>query len=192
MMKVINFFGGPGSGKSRTATSVFSRLKDIGVNAEYVPEYAKDASWENRGQKFFRAQQHIYGEQSWRLERLVGDVEIAITDAPLPISLAYFPEGFKIPSLREAILEDFGRYDNLNFFLKRSGPYNPKGRSQDLEQAKALDDIIMDILKEEGINFHVINCESGMVTQKVMLAISMLKASWGFKLQENIVAYSSK
>lgn len=179
MMKVVNFFGGPGSGKSRTATGVFSALKDMGVNAEYVPEYAKDASWENRGKKFFKAQQHIYGEQSWRLERLVGDADMAITDAPLPIGLAYFSEGFSIPSLRKTIIEDFNRYDNLNIFLARGGKYNPKGRSQNLDEARILDDIIFGILVEENIPFRMIR--AGKEEDAVKMSIQHImqeKPNW--------------
>ena len=178
MMKVINFFGGPGSGKSRTATGVFSALKEMGVNAEYVPEYAKDASWENRGEKFFRAQQHIYGEQSWRLERLVGDADLAVTDAPLPIGLAYFSKDFKIPSLRQTILEDFNRYDNLNIFLTRNGFYNPKGRSQNLDQAKDLDVRIKDILDEEGIQYVMMPTGDSLTSKRVIEYIFCNKKDW--------------
>lgn len=55
MTKVINLYGGPGTGKSSTAGMLFAHLKLRGVNCEYVQEYAKDAAWEGRPKKFFEA-----------------------------------------------------------------------------------------------------------------------------------------
>lgn len=43
---VINMFGGPCTGKSTTATAVFSLLKMHDVNIEYTSEFAKDLTWE--------------------------------------------------------------------------------------------------------------------------------------------------
>ncbi len=37
----INFYGGPGTGKSSMAAAIFSNLKNEGINAELVTEYAK-------------------------------------------------------------------------------------------------------------------------------------------------------
>lgn len=45
-MLLINFFGAPGAGKSTASAYIFSKLKMAGVNAEYVPEFAKDKVWE--------------------------------------------------------------------------------------------------------------------------------------------------
>ena len=47
-MIVINFFGGPNSGKSTQAAGMFHRFKIDGYNAEHVNEYAKMCVWENR------------------------------------------------------------------------------------------------------------------------------------------------
>lgn len=40
--KVINLYGGPGTGKSTTAAMLFAKMKLAGFNCEYVPEFAKD------------------------------------------------------------------------------------------------------------------------------------------------------
>ena len=40
-MKVINFFGGPGVGKSTAACDLFVAMKKAGYKVEYVDEYAK-------------------------------------------------------------------------------------------------------------------------------------------------------
>ena len=39
---IMNLYGGPGSGKSTGAAYIFSMLKMVGVDAEYVTEFAKD------------------------------------------------------------------------------------------------------------------------------------------------------
>lgn len=44
-MIVVNLYGGPGVGKSTGAAYVFARLKEAGVVAELVTEFAKDLTW---------------------------------------------------------------------------------------------------------------------------------------------------
>ena len=43
---VINLAGAPGAGKSTLATEIFSKLKKLGYNCEYVDEYAKHVVYE--------------------------------------------------------------------------------------------------------------------------------------------------
>lgn len=154
-MKVVNLFAGPGTGKSTTAAALFAELKYRNVNAELIQEAAKDAAWEGRSGKFFAAQQYILGEQSWRQWRLRGDVDIAVTDSPLPMGLVYMQDDFPAQSLRQMILEDFNSYDNFNVFITRNKPYNNKGRMQNEEEAKALDSKILNMLSDFGINHYI-------------------------------------
>lgn len=156
-MRVINLFAGPGTGKSTTAAALFAELKYRGVNCEYIPEYAKDAAWEGRSKKFFKAQQLIYGKQSWRFDRVKDEVDIMITDCPLMMGLVYMPSDFPMPSLRYVIHEDYNRYENLNFFLKRNKVYNPKGRNQTEAEAKQLDQDIRDMLDRTDIGYRKLN-----------------------------------
>lgn len=152
-MKVCNLFAGPGSGKSTTAAALFAELKYRNVNAELIQEAAKDAAWEGRSGKFFAAQQYILGEQSWRQWRLKGDVDIAVTDSPLPMGLVYMEPSFPAQSLRQMVLEDFHSYDNFNVFITRNKPYNNKGRMQNEDEAKVLDDLIRSMLHENNIEY---------------------------------------
>jgi nicotinamide riboside kinase len=161
MTKVINLYGGPGTGKSTTAAAVFAELKFRGVNCEYVQEYAKDKAWEFGTNhlgipKVFQAQEYIFGKQHFRLRRCAQDVDVIITDCPLFLGLIYMPNDFPIPSLRLAIREAYDMYDNLNIFLVRNKPYNPKGRFQTEDEAKELDIDVKNMLNSQGVPYHVL------------------------------------
>jgi hypothetical protein len=150
--RVLNFYAGPGTGKSTTATAVFSELKQLGINCEVVFEYAKDATWERRGEKVFKAQEYIFGKQHFRMARVADEVDIVITDSPILLGLVYTDPDFGMPSLAKVTKEAFGLYDNLDVFLERNKPYNPKGRNQTLEQAIKLDGNIKQVLAEMSPN----------------------------------------
>jgi predicted ATPase len=154
-MKVINFFGGPGAGKSTLAAAVFAELKFIGVNAELVTEFAKDATWEGRGAKLFGAQEYIFAKQHLRLARLVGEVDIVVTDSPIIMSTAYIPESFQMPSLKQTVYEAFSQYDNYNFVIHRADTkhYLQKGRTQTAEEAFQKDQEIRIMLHSFGIPY---------------------------------------
>jgi nicotinamide riboside kinase len=157
--KVVNLFGGPGTGKSTSAAHLFAELKMSGVNCEYVQEYAKDKAWElgksHTGiPKVFQAQEYIFGKQHFRFRRCAQEVDMIIADCPLVLGLVYIPEDFELPSLRNCIREAFGMYDNLNIFLERTKDYNPAGRFQTEDEAKVLDKTIRDMLDRENIPYH--------------------------------------
>jgi nicotinamide riboside kinase len=159
--KVINLYGGPGTGKSTTAACLFGELKLRGVNCEYAQEYAKDKAWEFGANhigtpKVFQAQEYIFGKQHFRLRRSADDVELMVTDCPLFLGLIYMPEDFPMPSLRATIREGYDMYDNLNIFLVRSKPYNPKGRFQDEDQAKGLDGEVLKMLEAQNVPYHIV------------------------------------
>lgn len=130
---VVNMFGGPGSGKSTTATGVFSGLKLAGVNAEYVSEYAKDLVWSERS---LRNQLLILGKQYDRMLRLKDKVEVIVTDSPLLLT-ALYNEGHQ--SISQAAKDVYSEFWNLNFVIQRAKPYNPAGRYQTEDEARALD-----------------------------------------------------
>lgn len=144
MTKIVNLFAGPGTGKSTTAAALFAELKYRGVNCEYIPEFAKDAAWEGNRDKLFAQQDMIFAEQHWRIARVIDEVDLLVTDCPLLMGLVYIPDDYHAPSLRNLVIETHdkystGKYQSLNVFLKRNKPYNPKGRLQTEEGAKALD-----------------------------------------------------
>ena len=170
--KVVNLYGGPGSGKSTTAAGVFYELKSRGVNCEYVQEYAKDKAWEfgsnhSGTPKVIQAQEYIFAQQHFRMRRCAHDVDLIITDAPLLFSLVYMPTDFPIPSLRPAIREGYDIYDNLDIFIIRTKAYSPVGRFQTEEQAKALDSKILTMLDDQRIDYTLVHGSSTVVKDVV-------------------------
>ena len=146
---IINFFGGPSVGKSTLCAHTFAELKWRGTNCEMALEFAKDKVWEN-SLDVLENQLYIFGKQHHRLHRLLGKVDIILTDSPLPLSLIY---GKQMPqAFRDLVLREFREMNNLNIFLVREKPFNPAGRVQNEEKAKQLDDDIRHMLKENNIN----------------------------------------
>ena len=86
--KIINLFGGPGSGKSTGAAYIFAKLKLAGVDVEYVSEFAKDKVWENN-KEVFKCQMYVSGKQMFKITRCYGKVDIIITDSPFVLGAIY-------------------------------------------------------------------------------------------------------
>ena len=151
---VVNLFAGPGSGKSTMATGIFSELKWSGVNAEYVSEFAKDLVWEGR-YKTLSNQLYVFGEQLHRIERLMGNVDVIITDSPILLSLIYKPEGFS-SHFDSLVLETFTKYRSINYFLTRLKVYDPRGRMQTADEARTVDEVVLNTLYSQSIPFTTI------------------------------------
>jgi len=149
---VINLFGAPGAGKSTGAAYIFSELKQCGINAELVTEFAKDKTWEGNTLAL-SCQEYVFGKQSYRLARCRDDVDVIITDSPLPLAIIYNTNPALGQPFNEVILNVFNTYDNINFFIKRGKVYNPKGRSQTEAESDALAEEILHML-----DYHRIDC----------------------------------
>lgn len=147
---VVNFLGGPGSGKSTMAAHLFAELKWAGVNCELVTEYAKDKVWAEEF-KALENQIYIFGKQQRRIQVLLDKVDVIITDSPLIMGLSYIKE--EIQPLKDLIAYEFKKLNNHNFFVKRNKKYNPAGRMQTLAEAIEKDNEIREVLNGHGINF---------------------------------------
>ena len=134
---VVNLFGGPAVRKSTVSAGVFCLLKMHGINCELVTEFAKDLIWEER-YKTLKNQQYIFGKQYHKTWRLLGQVDVIITDSPLLLSVVYKPKDCVL-SFVNNVIDTINTLDNLNIILTRDGEYNEKGRYQNEEQAKELD-----------------------------------------------------
>jgi hypothetical protein len=146
---VINLYGGPGSGKSTTAAGVFHALKLRGVRAELVTEFAKDLTWEKH-QRALEDQLYVFAEQFRRMYRCAGQVDVLVTDSPLPLSLVYKVPDYPL-NLERVVLEAHQCFNNYDFLLNRVKPFAQYGRNQNEEQARAIDRNIRKVLLTHNI-----------------------------------------
>lgn len=124
-MIVVNLFGSPGAGKSTGAAYVFSKLKMEGVNVELVTEFAKDVVWDEAGCPL-QNQAYVFGNQSYRINRLKGKVDVVVTDSPVLLSCLYGQN--ESEAFKQAVFEKFNEHTNINFLIKRAKAFNPIGR----------------------------------------------------------------
>lgn len=150
---VINLFGAPGAGKSTGAAIVFAELKKRGVNAELVTEFAKDKTWEGNAMAL-GCQEYVFGKQSYRLARCKADVDVIVTDSPLPLSLLYVSDPALLGdnAFQKVVMNVFNSYNNLNYYVRRVKPYNPKGRNQTEAESDALAAPLKKLINENDIS----------------------------------------
>ncbi len=173
---VINLTGAPGAGKSTGAAKLFYELKMLGINCELVSEFAKDKTWEHNATAL-NCQEYIFGKQSYRLKRCRDEVDVIITDSPLPLTIIYTKDAQIKKPLTELVMAIYNSYDNLNFFINRVKPYNPKGRNQTAEESDALSSEIKNLYQQLSIPYTEINGDS----EGYNTAIAMILAKLGNK-----------
>ncbi len=155
---VINAFGGPGAGKTTACLHIAAQLKKRGFSAEYVQEYAKELTWDKNFEMLDGSPEHqklIFAEQSKRLNRLVGNVDFVVTDAPLLLNSVYLdPSYSKKQAYTKAVMERFQKYDNFCFVVGRDTSYfETIGRTQSLEESIQKDNEIVQLLKDNQVYF---------------------------------------
>jgi nicotinamide riboside kinase len=160
MSKVINLYGGPGTGKSTSAAYLFYLLKSQGKNAELVREYVKDWAWEGRNISTYD-QIYLLGKQVRRESLLYGKVDYIVTDAPVMLGI-YYASKFSPLSVSEGVRAQTLSYyrqaaedghTHYHVFLERSKPYNSAGRFQTEDQAKNIDNGVYGMLADLRIPF---------------------------------------
>lgn len=154
---VTNLFGGPGTGKSTTAAGVFCALKRKGINCELVTEFAKDLVWE-KSYNLLPNQIWVFGVQHHRLWRLLGQVDVVVTDAPLLHSILYNQQS---ETLNQLVLAEHHKLNNLNIFLKRTKPFVQTGRYHNEEQSQEIDEDILKLLQGLSESFESVPCVEG-------------------------------
>jgi hypothetical protein len=151
----VNLYGGPGTGKSTTASNLFSEFKrmcvdsSVDIQFELIQEFVKEWAWENRSPQGFD-QVFIFANQQRKEEiPLRGGVNHIFTDSPLFLGAAYARKYHSktfnsLISLAELHEEE---YPGLHIFLDRGDrPYVSKGRYEDEDKARRMDDYILSLL----------------------------------------------
>lgn len=142
-MILINLWGGPGSGKSTTAASLFVDLKNNGISAELVGEYAKEM--------YYQGRTHLLGPGGNQIELFAGQYgriknleragcQVAISDSPLLMQLIYCQDYPYFASLKAMAEKSLGEFTNIDVFIRRTKHFDPFGRVQKtVEEARVFD-----------------------------------------------------
>jgi len=146
--RVINFYGGPCSGKSTAAAGLFYKMKLAGYKVELTDEFAKECVWEENI-PMLADQLWILAHQHRKILRLADKVDYIITDSPVLLSPIYreaYGEPLYTDLIDKLALECYNKYDNINFMLSRAREnFEVDGRAQDEVQSVQID---LDILKQ--------------------------------------------
>lgn len=160
MTTIVNFYGGPGTGKSTSAAFLFYFFKSLGKRAELVREYVKDWAWEGRKISVYD-QLYFFGKQVRKESLVYGKVDYLVTDSPVMLGVLYARD-YTPPVVATAVelatvafyrqAENDG-HKHVHVFLERSKRYDPEGRFQTEEQAKDIDARLMKLLDELRIPY---------------------------------------
>lgn len=139
----INFFGGPGSGKSTTTARVFAELKERMFSVEIVLEYVK--AWAHAKRAVNPLDQvYLFGKQhQYEYRFIAAGVKNIVTDSPCWLSV-FYAKHFGLNGLVEPLSALCRVYDEAhpctNIFLHRGEkPYVQEGRYQTYNEAQELD-----------------------------------------------------
>ncbi len=170
---ICNIFGSPGSGKSTLAAGLFYFLKREGINCENLVEFAKILTWSKRFEEL-KSQPYVFGKQLIQIDRLLGQVDVIITDSPILLSSFY--SGANYPdSFRQSILDIYKTYNNYNLFITREKPYNPKGRNQTEKESDIISQEILDFLNKNELDFEKYpgNIDAEQLSEKILERLSL-------------------
>lgn len=149
MIKRVCLYGGPGCGKTTLAYKLAGALKERNHDIHLVQEWIKAWAYQGRVPKSFE-QVQVFEHQLREEDTWMPLVKAVITDSPLLFSTIYSKKyGFSGWEQFLHLTNQFEvQYPSLNFYLHRKYNYNLQGRYEDESQAKDMDKIIIQCMKD--------------------------------------------
>ncbi len=149
---VVNFYGGPGSGKTTAALELTAALKKAGYNVEYVSEFAKQLVLENKTE-LLKNQQYVTDGQYALLNRIRNNADVIVTDSPVLLGLVYGKYNGISDEYAKKIRSYHDSFDNFNMFVERptDATFQKERRIHDEAQSVKLDGEIKDMLKAQTV-----------------------------------------
>ncbi len=155
---VINFFGGPGAGKTTCALEVASELRKKGIETEFVGEVAKELIYDGKEKLLdgsFVNELSMLTEKFRRINRMYGQVDVIVTDAPIRQSIIYAKEDLDTLNMIANHLSE--KFNNFNLFVERGNQeYQSRGRIHSYKESIKIDNELRKYLSDNGVNFFAI------------------------------------
>jgi len=157
----VNFYAGPGTGKSTVAAEVYASLKKQHINCELITEFAKRKVWEGNT-KCLDDQLYITAKQNYVMNTVANHVDVIVTDSPLLLGAIYGNDDL----LNQIINREYNKYDNIDIFLVRNlnNGYQNNGRMQSIREAIQKDGEINEYLHSMSDDVIEIDMDSDVIT----------------------------
>lgn len=176
---VVNVFGGPQSNKGNVSIQIVEALKRKGIKCEYVPKYVEDLEYSGNITLLDGTEEHqrtILAEQKQRIDQLIGNNDIIVTDNPLLLNLVYANDHTE--DFESVVSQQYNEYKNFAFFLDRSAGNNS---IEVTEKLKHIDLKVCEVLDKNNIRYGRYSQEN---MGKVIFNIS--KVFYGMTHDQNV------
>lgn len=156
MAVVINYFGGPGVGKSVAMAKTFTDLKVRGYNVEMLSEVAKQFIYEDR-MNAIKDDYYLVARVNYLLSCISNQVDIVVMDGSILNTNIYSKwNGKYSENFGKVVTSLFYGYDNISIYLKRATEFKSgEGRIHSEEESKTLDKLIEEELKLREVDYKV-------------------------------------
>lgn len=156
MAVVINYFGGPGVGKSVAMAKTFTDLKVRGYNVEMLSEVAKQFIYEDR-MNAVKDDYYLVARVNYLLNCISNQVDIVVMDGSILNTNIYSKwNGKYSEDFGKVVTSLFYEYDNISIYLTRDTEFKSgEGRIHSEEESKTLDKLIKEELQLREVDYKV-------------------------------------
>lgn len=143
----IEFYAGPGSGKTTAAFNLFSEIKKEDIHVEFIREVAQERILQNKEVSPAR-QLSILVEGVDRAEVLISKgYKNIITDTSLDLSMYYGMGHEYEPEMRAILKKFYAKVHRVKVFVIRNKnkKYHQLGRFQTKEESMEIDNKLLDM-----------------------------------------------
>jgi hypothetical protein len=150
---VVNFFSGPGGGKTAAAAALFVELKRSRVEVLLVGEFAQECVLAGN-EDALRDQLFIFGNTYHRVSSAYQQATVTIVDSPILLSCVY--QNNLPPIFNQLVIAIFNQFQNFNILLdvrEEDYQHTMVGRVHSLQESLQLDGVIKARLDEYEIDY---------------------------------------
>jgi len=120
MTILINFFGGPGAGKTERSHELYLYMHSKKLSVTYVSEFASKLIHDGDEDILKRDPLYVFATQCNWITEVMDNYNYVICDSPMAISAAYLKNyPFGEEELRKFIISFSKQFNNVNLLLRR-------------------------------------------------------------------------